>query len=201
MMPTAEGPPVQAIVDLLSRVSPGVLGNLRARYPSYHGLLEPGKKLGPNTGPPEELLKELGQASIADAVGEGTALSQRLQKKIRLSARLRLAGSLVSSIASANLVVALVRDSPRLVEMSSAVIAFVSAGFTLMAQYVEDYAGGQKSLKDSRERAITLVTEARELESEFKLMVALNDFAALVPLVQKLNVAIAELRKIQLAMS
>jgi hypothetical protein len=197
-MPEQQKPSIQAIVDLLHRRSPAALGELREKYTAYEASLVPGKHLGVESPPPEEMLKDLARASISAATEEGLSLSQKIRHKISVSSRLRLAGSLISSVSSASLVAALFRDATR-AALAGGVVALVSSSFTLVAQYVEDFAGGQKSLREFREQVIAQVTETQQVESDFKLMVALQDFSQLEALIRKLNVAVASIRQIQLS--
>ncbi|WP_256819022.1 hypothetical protein [Pseudomonas putida] len=117
-----------------------------------------------------------------------------------MSARLRLAGAVVSSLSSGGIIAALTQGSTR-TALVSGCIAFGSSCFTLVAQYIEDYAGGQQSLKDLRERVATHNTCIWEVEAELKLMAALNEFSGIEELVRKLNVAVAAIRQAQLAAS
>ncbi len=191
---------IQSIVDLLNRRKPDALARLQSEYPSYRSALEPGKKLGDDSRPSSQMLQDLAQQTITVAKEEGLATSQRIQRRFRMSARLRLAGAVVSSLSSGGIIAALTQGSTR-TALVSGCIAFGSSCFTLVAQYIEDYAGGQQSLKDLRERVATHNTCIWEVEAELKLMAALNEFSGIEELVRKLNVAVAAIRQAQLAAS
>jgi hypothetical protein len=191
---------IQSIVDLLNRRNPDALTRLQSEYPSYKSALEPGKKLGDESHPSSQMLKDLARMTIAVAKEEGLATSQTIQQRFHISARLRLAGAVVSSLSSGGIIAALTQGSTR-AALVSGCIAFGSSCFTLVAQYVEDYSGGQQSLRELRERVATHTTCIWEVEAEFKLMTALNEFSGLEGLVRKLNVAVASIRQAQLAVS
>lgn len=191
---------IQSIVDLLNRRRPDELTRLQSKYSSYRSALEPGKKLGNEPQPSLQMLQDLVRLTITIAKEEGLATSQTIQQRFHISARLRLAGAVVSSLSSGGIIAALTLDSTG-AALVSGCIAFASSCFTLVAQYVEDYAGGQQSLKELRARVATQISEVWEVEAEFKLMEALNEFSNVEVLVRKLNVAVASIRQAQLAVS
>ncbi|WP_206047038.1 hypothetical protein, partial [Noviherbaspirillum denitrificans] len=95
---------LQALVDLLARREPDVLEQMRRRYPEQARLLHPGKMLGTGAPAQERLLADLFTSTAGIVKQEGTAAWQLVSKRIRSSARLRLGGSIVSSLSSAGLV-------------------------------------------------------------------------------------------------
>lgn len=191
--------PIQALVDLLGREDPGGLEGLQRAYPSYKRALEPGKKLGDEAPPTEQLLQDLARLTIGAAKREGQTTSQQIQRKIRVSGRLRLVGAIVSSLSSGTFMAALSQGSTRAAWVGGA-IAFASSSFTLIAQYVEDYAGGKSSLREQRERISVLLAQVWDAEAEFGVMSATRDFGGLLELVRKLSVVTSTIRQIQLAL-
>src|SRR5258708_4359327 len=192
--------PMQFIVDFLGRRNPAALPELRARYPNQQNFLEPGKHLGDATiSPSTELLNDLAAVSIVEASSEGNQLSQKIRRKLLISARLRLAGSLSSAISAAGIIGALVVGA-RQVAMMTAIISFASATFTLLAQYTEDFVGGRKSLREMRDKVAEQSAEIFSVDAEFKLMRARRDFSAIEEMIRRLNVSMASMRQIELAL-
>jgi hypothetical protein len=199
-VPEENRPSFQAIVDLLNRRKPELLSQLREKYPSEADVLQPGKLLGVDAGTQNEMLRDLAEATIRIAKQECEEVFQLVSRRLRTSSRLRFAGAVISSASSGGLVAALTQGAPR-IALATGTLAFISSCFTLIAQYVEDYAGGQNSLRELRERVMGHVAAATEVEAELKLMNIRGDFVGLENAIRKLNLAIATMRQIQLAVS
>lgn len=190
---------IQAIVDFLGRRNPTQLQRLQTEFPGSAQLLSPGKRLGVAEARPGDLLRELANATLSDAKAEGTALARRLRDKAKLSSRLRLFSSIVSALSSGTLVAAIAKGSIDFA-LVNGVIVFLASAVALGAQYVEDYMGGQKSLRELRDAVTTQVLQVAEVDAEFRLMSARNDFSEIEPLIRKLNVALASFRVTELTL-
>lgn len=95
---------IQAIVDLLSRRKPELLSQLKEKYPNYAGLLSPGKILGAETIPQDQLLIDLAVNTISNTRLECTNTYNLVTKQLRTSARLRLSAAIISSVSSCGVI-------------------------------------------------------------------------------------------------
>lgn len=188
---------VQAIVDLLGRRQPELLSQIRSSHPTYSGILQPGKVLGSECPAKNHLLVDLVVATIGLAKKECTDTYQLVSNRLRVSSRLRLGSGIVSSTSSGGLITALMQGASE-VALVAGVLTFLASGFILVAQYLEDYSGGDGSLKTMRDRVVDSISEAAEIEGEVRIMELRNDFVEVEPLVRKLNSLIASVRQVQL---
>jgi len=120
-----------------------------------------------------------------------------VSNKLKMSSHLRFGSAVISSASSAGLVAALTQGFSN-VALVAGILAFISSFFSLVAQYIEEYAGGKKSLQRLRDRLTIHAKSASEVEFEIQLMDACNNYVGLESTIRKLNTAIAEIRQIQL---
>lgn len=191
---------IHPIVDLLGRRRPEILKEIQAKYPSYAEMLRPGKMLGTSNHSQASLLIELAFSTIGIAKQECNDTYQLVARRLRSSARLRFGGAIVSSASSGGLVAALIQEATQIAIIVGA-LAFLSSGFTLVAQYIEEYAGGQNSLREMRDRLVRHVAESGEIEAELRLMEIRGAFEDIESLIRKLNALIASVRQIQMAVN
>jgi hypothetical protein len=190
---------VSSLVDLLGRASPDGLRRLRQRYTQHRQLLEPGPLLGESDQSQKEpsFLTDLLLESIEVAKKEAGELRSNMHKRLRLSMRIRVTSSLVSSISTAGLIAAII-TSKEVAMIVSAVVAFLASSLSLLAQYFEDYAGGQNALRELRERLSRLILELTEAEGDFRIAQINGLVDDLVPLARKFNAIVANIRQIQI---
>jgi len=191
---------IQAIVDLLSRRKPELLCQLKEKYPSHKGLLSPGKMLGTETVPQDKLLIDLAVNTVRNARQECTDTYKLVVKQLRTSARLRLGAAIISSASSCGVIAALMQESHEIALITGA-LALMSSIFALIAQYKEEYAGGQNSLREMRERVAQCVADSAEVEGEIGLIIATGDSEGIELQIRKLNTVIASTRQIQIAIT
>jgi ABC-type multidrug transport system fused ATPase/permease subunit len=189
---------ISSLVDLLNRTSPNTLLKLRNRYPEYSELLEPGRLLGEARSSHTErsFLTELLTEAVDIAKKESSELRNYFHKRLQTSRRLRIAGNLISSISTAGLIAAII-GSQKIAMILSAVVAFLASSLSLVAQYFEDFAGGQNALRELRERLSRLVLELSEAEGDFRIFQINGRAEDLIPLVRKVNAIVANIRQIQ----
>lgn len=187
---------IQAIVNFLDRTQPEKLKQLRIRYPDYQAALSPGKILGEKETS-RDLLMELAAATFAAAKNHGRVVSDLLRRKLRTSARLKMSGSIVSSLSSAGIVAAVFQGHTSNA-LIAGIVAFISALMTMIAQYIDDFAAGGGSTRELLQKVDSAMLEVFEAEGEFRLMAATNATAKLEDLVRKLNVSLALLRQVEL---
>jgi methyl-accepting chemotaxis protein len=189
---------VGSLVDMLARKAPLDLQHLRERYPQYTRILEPGRVLGDTEESHVDyaLLLDLAMKSIALVKEEAEVALGGLRRRLRASMRLRLGANLVSSMAAAGLM-ASIFASQKTASIVSAIVTLIASTLSLLAQYFEDFAGGQNALRDLRERLSRNMVELSEADGELRLIVATDSRDELVPLIRKMNTAVANLRQIQ----
>jgi hypothetical protein len=188
----------QAVVDLLNRYDPDTLGQLRNKFPSYADALQPGKMLGANDySSQHEMLKDLANATVGISKQECESVYKLVSHKLKLLARLRLGSAIISSASSAGIVAALTQGFSN-VALVAGSLTFVTSCFNLIAQYLEEYAGGKKSLQEVREKLTNHSKIISEIEFEIQLMDACGKSDGLESTIRKLNTSIAEIRQIQL---
>lgn len=191
----------QAVVDLLNRQEPSALERLRNKFPIYANALRPGKMLGTNDySLQHEMLKDLANATVGIAKQECTNVYTLLSHKIKLLARIRLGGAIIASVSSAGLVLALTQGSSH-TALATGILTFITTCFNLVAQYLEEYAGGKKSPQELREKLTNHIKIITEVEFETQLMAACNKLDGLESTIRKLNTSIAEIRQIQLSIT
>ena len=188
----------QAVVDLLNRHEPAALEQLRNKFPTYSDVLKPGKMLGGNEYSfQHEMLRDLSNKAIIISKQECNTVFKLVSRKIKLLARFRLGSSVVSSASSAGLVAALTQGFSE-VALIAGSLTFITSCFNLIAQYLEEYSGGKKSLHEQREKLTNHIKIISEIEFEIQLMDACGKSDGLESTIRKLNTSIAEIRQIQL---
>ncbi len=190
---------IQALVDLLNRQQPDTLSEMQQRYPDQTGLLQPGKRLGNEPAVYDKLLVDLLISSISSAKQECHQAYHQVSSRLKSSARFRLGSTLLSSAASGGLVGALLQGASQ-VALAAGILTFLSSSTLLIAQYIEDYAGGQKSLREIRDRVVAFMTETTTVEGEIKIMELRGTWKEAETLVRQLNAVVAAIRQIQLTM-
>lgn len=191
---------VEALVDLLDRRQPALLEAIRERHAAYKNMLQPGKMLGAVEDPKGRMLADLLATTVGVAKQESSITYQTVSRRLKTSARLRLGSSIVSATSSGGLIAALMHGTPSQA-LVAGVLAFVASAFMLVAQYVEEFAGGKDSIRAMRDRVVTHIAESAEVECELKLMEIHGNFDGAVPLIRRLNALVASLRQVQLAVS
>lgn len=189
---------IQAVVDLLDRRAPAVLNEIRDKHHQYQEILRPGKMLGEPEQAEDHLVADLLSSTVGLAKQESELTYQLVSRRMKTSARFRLVSSIVSATSSGGLIAVLLHGRPEQA-LIAATLAFASSGFLLVAQYVEDYAGGKDSLRTTRDRVVSFMAEAVQIEGELRIMQVRGAFDEAVPLIRKLNTLVASVRQVQLA--
>lgn len=189
--------PTTALVEILHRHAPAELERLRAAHHGSTSLFERGVVLGDSQDGDEAALRALASTALEVAFERGRAVWTRLQDKVARTLKLRLVAGTLSALTSGG-VVGLLFLGHNAAALISAVLAFSSAALTLLAQYVEDLAGGGASPRAMKDRLSGLLADAAFLEGELALAaVRAVSGEALAELVRRANSLVAEVRKIE----
>lgn len=188
---------ISALVDVLDRHDPHSLSELQQRYPQHAEVLQPGKPLG-NASYDSQMLVDLGSKAIEVAKTQTLKVQGFLNRRIRRIMQIRLASNILSAVSAAG-VFGAVLTSQRAVSIATAIVGFCCSTIGLVAQYLEDFSGGNgNSLRGLREQLGQITFEIAETEGEIRLLIAQNSFDNnLVSLVQRANTLVARLRQVE----
>lgn len=187
------------IVDLLDRH--GKLSELRKKYPEKQQIFKRGKTLGEKEDNDYEILQEMAYTSIELAKSDCKLLIDRLIKKIKLSAKIRLIGSLISSVSSAGLISLFLDQTTNksLMPIIGSVIIFLSSFASLIAQYIEENSGGKNSLTKQLQDTNEALNALYEIDIDLKLIEFENNKEKKIKeLLKKTNGYISKIENIRL---
>ena len=189
-----------ALVEELHRHAPGILDELKRRFPQADELLKRGKQLGDDGTKSDQsaALLALASEAVHAARTHSVSLRDHLHKRIRRAMRLRLWAAAASTIASAG-VVGLLLAAQNTAAIITAGIALAGSLMSVLAQYFEDIStskGGSPSAK--RDRVAEIASELASLEGELSMArIADPDSAGSGALTMRANGLVAELRRIE----
>ena len=162
-----EIPRTSALVGLLSDHSPDDLSELRACYPDFAQLLQPGTTLG-TLDADTRVLVELALRSLRVVQARAQPNLERLRTRLARAKMLRLLGGVVSTLTGAGLIAALVADAQLLAKLA-AVVNFAVTLFALVASHLETPVyGGPGSLLESYETLAAADARAGLLAAELE---------------------------------
>lgn len=184
---------LDAIRDALRRRHPDQLAELDARFPGLQLGSGPRRTLGTTPAPaaPGNVLA-LAQLAAEEAGDDLRETLGVLQSKTRLIGRLRLVASVATALASASMV-ALVLGNER----GTLIVAAVSLGGSLIGLYlgyVEDFSGGEGSIRQFRD---ALANEQRRLalaSSELRLGEVTGEESHALVALKEINGVLAEVQ-------
>lgn len=184
------------VFDVLRRRRPDLVSALSARYPELESAFEGHRKLG--TGESVErqtadAATEIATASLFEAKHDLNDVLGVLTKRTKILARLRLAGGLISSISSVGMIAALAGSNFK-AQMSSAIVAFASSTFVLLTGYIEDFSGGDGSVRRLRELMTTQVRRLAEIDGQMKSAFALNDKGKILSGLTEISAVLGEVQ-------
>ena len=186
---------LDAIRDALRRRHPDQLAELDARFPDLQLGSGPRRTLGTTPAPaPAEPGNVLALAQLAaeESTSDLRETLAVLQSKTRLIGRLRLVASVATALASASMV-ALVLGNER----GTLIVAAVSLGGSLIGLYlgyVEDFSGGEGSIRQFRD---ALANEQRRLalaSSELRLGAVTGEESHALVALKEINGVLAEVQ-------
>jgi hypothetical protein len=172
------------------------VAGLILRYPDLKTALEGSRTLGGNgedSGRDAEVATEIATAGLAEARRDLNEVLAVLTRRTKTLARLRLAGGVISSVSSVGMIAALLGSSFR-AQISSAFIAFLASMLALIAGYIEDFSGGDGSVRRLRELMTNQVRRLAELDGEVKSALAMNDKSKIVSELPGISAVIGEIQ-------
>lgn len=192
--------PTSALVELLEEFDPDVISQLRNAHPMASRMLSRGMILGAEDGDGKVIpaLKDLVEQGLRVAQGRATSTWKQLDHRVRRVMRVRLAGGLLSTMASAGVVGALVLAQGA-AALTTAVLAFASSALVLVAQYLEDGGGhSERSPRGAKDNVSRIVAELSTLDGELRLFsVTQPDQEAWENLTRRANALVSELKRIE----
>jgi hypothetical protein len=184
----------------LRRRQPDLVTGLTALYPNLESALEGRRPLGPEVA--AEAAQDAGATAAATEIAKAALVEARkdlnevlavLTRRTRTLARLRLAGGVITSISSAGVIAALI-GSNFTAQISSAMVAFASSMLALVAGYIEDFSGGDGSVRRLREQMTTQVRRLAEIGGEIKVALAQSDTAKIFSALTEISAVLGEVQ-------
>jgi hypothetical protein len=170
------------IFDVLRRRRPDLTASLIRQYPELKGPLEGRRTLGEADAklPDKAVAGELMKAALLEAKADLNEVLAVLSRRARLLARLRLGAGAISALSSAGVVAALVVGKDARAQLITALVAFLASLTGLVSIYIEDFSGGDGSIRRLKESMSTQVRQLSEVEGQFRLAVAFDDVTKIV---------------------
>lgn len=169
------------IFDVLRRRRPDLTASLIRQYPELKGPLEGRRTLGEADAklPDKAVAGELMKAALLEAKADLNEVLAVLSRRARLLARLRLGAGAISLLSSAGVVAAVVGKDAR-AQLITALVTFLASLTGLVSIYIEDFSGGDGSIRRLKESMSTQVRQLSEVEGQFRLAVAFDDVTKIV---------------------
>jgi hypothetical protein len=192
--------PTSALVELLEQFDPDAISRLRRQHPTASRMLSRGKILGTEDGNSGVIpaLKDLVEEGLRVAHERATSTWKQLDRRVRRAMRVRLAGGLLSTAASAGVVGALIL-AQSVAALTTALLAFASSALVLVAQYLEDSGGhSDRSPRVAKDNVSKIVAELSVLDGDLRLYsVTQPDQEAWENLTKRANALVSELKRIE----
>jgi hypothetical protein len=196
----------QAIGDALRRRRPDALNALIQSFPVLQDSLANRRVLGAENTPassatPRGLL-ELASLSSAEAHKDLDEVLSKLTRRARALARLRLGSGVISTVVTAGLI-ALLLGPNKYAQISTAIVGFLASVLALASTYLEDFSGGEGSIRRLRDALSGQVRALSETEGRVKIAQVRSDEIELIDILKSLNGILAEIQfaRAQLGMS
>lgn len=171
-----QSPPINEIVNLLSRHSPEALDQLRRDYPDPEStmLLRAGQLAG-RTDKQTRLRAEAAVAALGSAVAVCERLIPEIRRRLRSESRLQFVGQLLALVGGASVFGLLTLDYPRGAKYAAALLTLLGGVFTLVAGQVgRALHAAAGSLFELYRQLVECHLKARQLSSELKPWVESN---------------------------
>lgn len=168
------------IFDMLRRRRPSFVDSIAIQFPELEAVAKGKRLLGTSSDEPVrvDLLStpvfEIGEAAIADARTDLGELVQQLSKKTKVLARIRLVSGIMTALTTAGVLAAVLKEQGML-EVLTAVIAFLCAMASLWAIYIEDLSGGEGTVTKARDAASNGIGKLAEAEGLLTLAKIMKD--------------------------
>lgn len=180
-----------ATEDVLRRRNKPVLEDIAMRYPGL-GLHANIKRPLGEAKTDLDGVGELANVAVKEAREDLSDLHAYLANRVRMLARIRLVAGITSTISSASVIALLLgKDSGQTIAAS---ITLISALVGLCLVYVEDFSGGDGSLRDLREKMIEETRKLAILMGDLKLAEKIDDREGVIEVLRKTNVVFGEVQ-------
>ena len=136
---------------------------------------------------------KLARASAVAAQEDLSDVHSKLVSRARLLAKIRLTSGAISSLSSAGLLAFMVsKNVPA--QLPTAVAAFAAGLFGLVSTYLEDYSGGDGSVRRLREVISVQVRRLAEANGQINMAEALQDQTKVVAALGAINEILSEVQ-------
>ncbi|HEV2705400.1 MAG TPA: hypothetical protein VGV59_05720 [Pyrinomonadaceae bacterium] len=167
-------PPINEIVALLSKHSPGALQKLGEKYPESAALLRVGEIAG-KTDKQTQLRAEAALVALQAGIGVCERRIPELRKKIRGESKLQFIGQLLTIIGGASIFGLLALDNPKGAKYVAAILTLLGAVSSLTAQQMgKALHAAAGSLFDIYRTLVECHLSARQLLTEIEPWVKSN---------------------------
>jgi hypothetical protein len=166
-------PPIDEGVNLLSKLVPNELADLRLKFPSIIDELEIGRVGGETLGTPElDYERAEVMASALVAVADKAAIElNSIQHRMRMARRRRLVAQVATLVCSSGVLAAFALSENQIAIWISLLTLLASVG-TLLAEYSERLLrAGDGDIYQAFEEASNAEFKARNAASELRLLV------------------------------
>lgn len=163
-------PPIDEIVGLLDKHAPGILQEIREKYPEQADLLEAGLIAGTETTQQLQVRIETCLLGLKTAMHVCEKLLPKSKQKLKRASKLRFSSELVTAISGASIFTVLAVEAPKTARYAVAALALVGTLLALTTQYI----GGALhpsagNLFDQYKELIDCHVEAKQIHNELEL--------------------------------
>jgi hypothetical protein len=166
------------VFDVLRRRRPDLATSFTQRYPELRDAFE-GRRILGDAGSPSATSGaaiEVAKAVVVEAKADLNDVLGVLNRRTKSLARLRLAAGIVTALSSAGMLVTILGKDAR-AQAVAAGVAFFASLLGLIGGYIEDFSGGDGSIRGLRDKMTSEVRQLAEIEGKFRLAFALNDLS------------------------
>lgn len=186
-----EGLNLTATEDALRRRNKSSLKQIASKYPGLGLKVDFERQLGESK---KDLsgARELANVAILEAKEDLSELHVYLAGKVRTLARIRLIAAIATTLSSASVVALIVGQERGQLFAASVTLAATLIGLSLV--YVEDFSGGDGSLKQLRDKMVDETRNLTTLAGELRLAEKLKDDEGVVEVLRKTNIIFGEVQ-------